>query len=202
MVADGERWATGPPGDDAQQPDDAARDEAETVRRARQDPRLFAPVYQRYHDEVFAYCWRRLGDRERARDITSQVFTRALGGLGGFHGGSVAAWLFTITRHAVIDAHRTYRPHTSLDAVPVLVDPAPSPLDHVLRDDRCRQLRAAMARLTPDQREIVALRWAGLTGPEIAETLGLSLSAVKSGQYRAYARLRTLLADDREGDLS
>jgi RNA polymerase sigma factor (sigma-70 family) len=53
-----------------------------------------------------------------------------------------------------------------------------------------------MRQLSPDQRHIVDLRLAGLTGPEIAEVLGMSESAVKSSQFRAYSRLRKLLAEE------
>lgn len=169
--------------------------EVAAVLAAQHDLARFEPVYRRYHRPVFDFCHRRLGDRERAEDATGQTFARALAGIHGFRSGSVPAWLFTIARHTVIDAVRTHRPHVGLDAVPLIADAAPGPEEHLLAADRRRALTEAMTRLTGDQRAIVELRWAGLTGPEIAETLGLSLAATKSGQYRAYARLRTLLGD-------
>jgi RNA polymerase sigma-70 factor, ECF subfamily len=64
--------------------------------------------------------------------------------------------------------------------------------------------RALLARLPVDQRSIVELRLAGLTDAEVAETLGRSVGAVKSAQFRALARLRHLLtseANPREGNL-
>ena len=61
----------------------------------------------------------------------------------------------------------------------------------------------ALAKLTNEQRNVVELRLAGLTGPEIAEALHLSIPAVKSSQFRAYGRLRALLRDiDPRGDRS
>ncbi len=181
---------------------DRLMEEAATLIRAQHDLRAFEPIYRHYYRPVFEYCYRRLGEREWAADASSQVFTKALAGIHGFRSGSVAGWLFTIARNTVIDAVRTHRPHQSLDAVFGLSAGAPSPDEQAIANDQRRTLSAALDRLTFEQREIVELRWAGLTGPEIAATLDLSLTAVKSGQYRAYARLRTLLAgEDLLGDV-
>ncbi len=193
-----------PGGRDGSEGDDAGADaEVVTLLRAQRDLRAFEPLYRRYYRPVFDYCYRRLGDHERAADASSQVFTKALAGIHGFRSGSVAAWLFTIARNTVIDAVRTHRPHLTLSDAPVIADSAAAPDVAVIAGDRQRLLYQALGRLTADQRAIVELRWVGLTGPEIAGTLGLSLAAVKSGQYRAYARLRTLLArEDLLGDVS
>ncbi len=50
-----------------------------------------------------------------------------------------------------------------------------------------------LAALPDEQRHVVALRLAGLSGPEIAAVLGRHPAAVKSTQFRAYTRLRRLL---------
>ncbi len=57
-----------------------------------------------------------------------------------------------------------------------------------------------MASLTGSQRQVVELRLAGLTGPEIAAVLNMHLAAVKSAQFRTYARLRTLLRPEFQSD--
>ena len=129
-------------------------------------------------------------------DATAQTFARALAGIHGFRGGTVAGWLFTIARHVVIDMARQHRPSLDLDAAGHVPDPRRLPDDHAIASDQQRALHRAIARLTPEQQQIIELRLAGLSGPEIADALGLSLSAAKSSQFRAYARLRTLLADE------
>lgn len=172
-------------------------EEVATVLRARGDRHAFEPVYRHYYPRVLGYCRRRLGHDEDAADATSQTFAKALGGLDGFTGGAVAPWLFTIARHVVIDAVRRRRLQVDLEAAGDLAEPTDGPEDLTVADDRRRALLVAIARLTPEQREVVELRLAGLTGQEIADVVGLSLSAVKSSQFRAYTRLRTLLADER-----
>jgi len=86
---------------------DDAGDEAAILARARADPAQFAPLYARYFPRVYRYCLRRVGDPTEAEDLTSAIFTGALAGLGGYRGGSFAAWLFQIAHHAVVSQRRT-----------------------------------------------------------------------------------------------
>ncbi len=164
--------------------------------RAQWDLDAFAPLYQRYYRPVFGYCHRRLAHREAAADATSQTFAKALTGIHGFRSGSVAAWLFTIARHVVIDTVRSRRFHIDLAAAANVSDGQPLPEDEVIASDQQRALFAALRTLTPDQRHVVELRLSGLTSPEIATVLGLTTGAVKASQSRAYARLRAALADE------
>lgn len=183
-------------------PPDPGAEELAIVSQARHQPGAFAPLYERYADPIFGYCYRRTGDREAAADLTHQIFARVLTALPTFddraQGGSFRSWLFTIARNLVIDNHRTRRETASLEDSAghhALRDPARSPEEHAIAGERRDALLAAMTRLTDGQRQVVELRLAGLTGPEIAVTLHMELSAVKSAQFRAYARLRELLGE-------
>jgi len=194
-----------PPADREARPaaagDETARELA-IVRRAQVDPAAFAPLYERYVDAVYGYCHGRTSDRELAADLTHQVFARALSALPQFserpRTGSFRSWLFTIAHNLLVDTHRTRREVASLDAADRAIplrDRARSPEEQAIAGEQRRALAAAMAMLTEGQRQVVELRLAGLTGPEIAVALEMGLAAVKSTQFRAYARLRDLLGD-------
>ncbi len=173
-------------------PDPAAScDEADEVARARQDPAAFAPLYERYVDAVYGYCRRRVSDPDRAADLTAQIFTRALAAMPGYvdRGDTFRSWLFAIAHNLVVDSYRTRREVVSIEGTTLgdhLRDREPGPEEHALWTDLREALRG--------QRAVVELRLAGLTGPEIARVLGMQLAAVKSIQFRAYARLRKRLA--------
>ena len=140
-----------------------------------------------------------LPDRETAAEATGQVFLKAFTALPTYRPtrrGSFRSWLFAIAHNACIDALRRHRPHAALDAAGDIAGADPGPEDRALAADERRSVAALLARLTPDQRRVVELRLAGLTGQEVADALGLSLSAVKAAQLRAYARLRRILAAD------
>ncbi len=185
--------------DDGDGPDrglEQAAGDAEVMARAQRELSAFAPLYQRYYRPVFGYCHRRLGHPEAAADATSQTFARALTGIHGFRSGSVAAWLFTIARNVVIDTVRSRRTHLDLDVAFHIAGDDPLPEDEAIANDQQRALFAALRTLTPEQRHVVELRLAGLTGPEIATVIGITPGAVKASQHRAYVRLRAVLADE------
>jgi RNA polymerase sigma-70 factor (ECF subfamily) len=166
------------------------------VRRAQSDPQAFAILYRRHFDDVYRYCFYRLNNSETAADATSQVFTQALAALPRYRGGTFRGWLFTIARNVTIDAIRRQRPQSTLDAASDLCDQSPSPEDHAMARETASTLVRLLAQLPPNQRSVVELRLSGLSGQEVADVLNLSLNAVKALQFRAYSRLRSLLADD------
>lgn len=188
-------------------PDAHHEGELALVRLAQADPRAFAPLYEHYEPKVYHYCLRRLSEREAAKDATATVFTKAIAALPRFRpdprrpGSTFRAWLFTIAHNVMIDTRRRHRGHASIDRegnpwAMTLVDPSVSLEDQAIHNDDARRVQMLLAHLPERQRTIVELRLAGLSGAEIAATLGLTQSAVKSAQFRAYGTLRTLFQHD------
>jgi RNA polymerase sigma-70 factor (ECF subfamily) len=173
-------------------PDDDL-DDASLVTLAKEDRRAFAPLYRRYVDPVYRYCDRCLGDAEAAEDATSLIFAKALAALPTCRPATFRSWLFAIAHNAITDAYRGRSPTRSLDAAERVADESPSPEARILAEDDALTLRSLLARLPPDQRDLLELRLAGLTDAEIARALGRSHGAVRRSQYRAIARLRVLI---------
>lgn len=179
-------------------------DERVLVARAKRDPRDFAPLYARYHPLVLAFCRRRLASPEVAEDAASLVFAKALAAIHSVRDEAFPPWLFTIARRVVIDVYRARPPTDSLapDVMASIADSDPSPEALAIARDERRRLADLITNLTPQQRAVIELRIAGLTGAEIAAALGLSLSAVKVHQFRAVARLQTALAASKDQEVS
>lgn len=180
-------------GDD---PPDALWDEADLVAHAKRDHRAFAALYDRYVPAIYGYCYHRLGSREAAEDATSLIFAKALSALPNQHGSSFRSWLFGIAHHVVADAIRGHRTDLPLEVALQAQDPALSPEGAALAGETHRALTVALGRLSPEQRQVVELRLAGLTSAEIGQALGRSRGAVDVAQHRAVRRLRTLLGAD------
>lgn len=183
---DGQRWTT-----------EEGDDDLRLVRLAQADLVEFARLYDKYIDAIYAYCRRRLDTVPLAEDATSQTFTKALATVPSFREGSgtVRSWLFAIAHNVVLDQirrlnRRAIRP---LDEALNLIDDAPSPEAAALANEAHRELTGALAWLTDEQRAVVELRLAGLTGPEIADVLNISHTAVRALQRRALLRLRGAL---------
>ncbi|HKG27219.1 MAG TPA: sigma-70 family RNA polymerase sigma factor [Thermomicrobiales bacterium] len=163
------------------------------VTAAQRDPRAFAPLYDRYLDPIYRYCYRSLGSREAAEDATSLVFSRALASLRSCDPPSFRSWLFAIAHNTLANTVRDRRLTASLDLASGIADPLPSPEDEALAAEERNSLRALLGHLPDDQRRVLELRLAGLSGPETAAALGKTHGAVKIAQHRAFTRLRSLL---------
>ena len=188
--------ANGAPIDPANGDTSFEREELRQVDAAQVDPRAFAPLYETYADLVWRYAMSRLGNADRAAEVTSITFARALAALPRFqpkpgHGGSpFRAWLKTIARNA---------PSLDDPAVqPWLVDGRRSPEELAIAGEEQRRVEHALAHLPVTQRRIVELRLIGMRSAEIAGILEMSQSAVDTAHFRAYARLRDLLAETDE----
>jgi RNA polymerase sigma-70 factor (ECF subfamily) len=172
--------------------------ESAILRAARDNPALFEPIYNRYFARIYAYCCRRVNTPQEAEDLTSIIFTRALGGLDSYRGGSVAAWLFRIARNATANYHRDHRPTISLDDEPIdIVDSRPEPAERFMHTEECARLRALVADLPTEAQEIVTLRiYAGLTSAEIGAIVGKRAGAVRMKLHRILKRLGAHLNEE------
>ncbi len=174
----------------------AGMDDAELVRAAQADRQAFVHLYRRYVASVYRYVFSRLGDHHEAEDLTSQVFLEALARLPRYREqGRFAAWLFAIARNRLNDhlRRRQRRRWLSLEALRQRPDPqSPDPPAQVALDEDLQRLNALIADLTPEQQELLRLRYAaGLSHAAIGELLGVSADAVK---MRLHRLLRTLRA--------
>ena len=163
--------------------------ERRLIEAAQQDPRRFAALYEIHFERVYAYVWRRVGHREAAEDITSEVFHHALANLPRFEwrGAPFGAWLMRIAANAIADRWRRGSRELS-DAF--ANDPAsaePSPEEIEIR----AQLFRLVLELPIEQRKVVQMRFGEEKSiREIAQVLGRTEGAVKQLQFRGIQTLR------------
>lgn len=165
-------------------------------------PPPFEHVYEENVFRVYGFVAYRTSSREDAEDLTQQVFERALRAWPRFdpRRASPSTWVIAIARNLLIDHYRAHRETTDVDAVPAARLPVAAGPDDDL--GLSPELAAALAALSDRDREVVALRYGGdLTGPEIAELLGLSLANVQQILSRSLRRLRAALGGS-EGERS
>jgi len=165
------------------------------VAAAREDPAAFGALYDRYLDRVYAYLRARTNVEEDAADLTQHVFLRALRGIHDYRGGRdrFAPWLFRIARNAATDFYRRRRDSVTWDLVPAALEPiTEGDLESgLLRDEDLSRLRALLATLDPERRELLALRFAaGLTIAEIGAVVGKSEEATRKRLTRTIHALQ------------
>jgi RNA polymerase sigma-70 factor (ECF subfamily) len=167
------------------------------VRAAQANHTAFASLYRRYLDPVYGYSFYLLGDHHDAEDATERTFLAALGAIDRYRdeGSTFRSWLFRIAHNQLANAlrARSRQRAASLDAVP---EPAATddPAQLASLADDARRLRAAVASLSEDRRQVVILRFVdGLTAREIGDVLGRSEGAVRVLQHRALRELAARL---------
>ncbi len=171
------------------------------VERAREsDPDAWEKLYVRSYPRLYGYARRRVLSHEEAADAVSEAFTRAYAGIERFkwRGGGFDAWMYRILRNVLLETHRRgLRRSVSWFE---LAGEEPNPMDHVLANEEGAALRAAFARLAPEDREILELRvvW-GLDASEVARIVRKRAGAVRMAQSRALARLRALMLESEHG---
>ncbi len=172
---------------------DRAGTRAQDERAARRD--AFAMVYEELFDAVYRYCRIRVADARDAEDLTAVIFARAFAAFPPEQAASMRSWIFAIAHNTLANHYRDRRNAAMrpLDDQFELTDPDPLPEQIVLAAVERDSLHRALHRLTAEQRQVVELRLAGLTGPEIAGVIGRSHPAVKMLQVRAIERLRQIM---------
>jgi len=161
----------------------------------------FAELYDRYFDAVNRYLRYRLNSSWDADDLTAAVFLKALENFHKYRGEApFAVWLFRIAHNAYVDYLRGCRERVfSEDEMAHLGAALSGPEEELLRNEEVRQLKDMLWRLSPEQRDVVSLRYAGeLKFSQIALVLGKSESAVRMIHYRALRALRTDYSSNEE----
>lgn len=167
------------------------------VLAAQRDPAAFGPLYRRYLDRVYGYCFYLLGDHHDAEDATERTFLAALAAIGRYRDqrAGFRAWLFRIAHNQLANALRARRRRgaTPLDSVPEPTGDG-DPASLIGQAEEARRLRRALAALPDDRRQVVVLRFVdGLSAREIGEVLGRSEGAVRVLQHRALRQLAEIL---------
>jgi RNA polymerase sigma-70 factor (ECF subfamily) len=167
------------------------------------DASAFDTLLGRWDLKIRGAIYRLVGPHEDVRDLCQETFLKAYRGLGGFKKEArFSSWLYQIAVNACRDRQRRRRGRTlvsldELDANEARL-PSASALELVEGRDLSRLVAAAVEALPADQREVIVLKeYQGLTFLEIADTLDLPVSTVKTRLYRGLGQLRQRL--ERQG---
>ncbi len=158
------------------------------------DEIAFANIVETFQRPVYNLCYRMLGDAIEAEDAAQETFWRAYQNLKRYDPARpFPTWLLSIAAHYCIDQQRKRRiPLLSMDLLPEedAPDPAPNPEKVVGELEETSQMRRLLEKLGTQDRAAVILRyWYEFSEEEIARTLNLTVSAVKSRLHRARKQL-------------
>lgn len=180
--------------------------EDEIFERVQQgDTEAFSLLVSLHQTRVFNLCYRMLGDFHLAEDAAQEVFWRAYQGFRRYdRNRSFLTWLLSIAAHYCIDQLRKRRtPLTHIEdwMEEMLPTPeAPPEASYAVVEEQ-HQVQKLLMQLEANERAILVLRyWYDMNETEIAETLSLSTSAVKSRLYRARQKMARLWWESQSPD--
>jgi RNA polymerase sigma-70 factor (ECF subfamily) len=169
------------------------------------DRKALEDLLARHQNQVYRFGLKMCRNPEDAEDVLQDTLLAMARGVRDFRGGSsISTWLYTIARNYCIKKRRRSKfapaetqsldSAAGVDAVQ-LPDPGKAPDAAAAERQIQRALERAIAALDPKYREVLLLRdQEGLTAPEVADVLGISVQAVKSRLHRARLDVRERVA--------
>jgi RNA polymerase sigma-70 factor (ECF subfamily) len=182
-----------------------ARDfsELDCLRRLKQDDeRAFDALFRHYSALVYRFSYSYLKSRPEAEEIVQECFLKIWEKRQQLHDDvPLKGYLFTTAHHAILNQLRRKQHHLRYQAHSATLDPV-----NVGNEAEYTELeslyRSALDKLPPKRREIFILsRQQGLSYPEIARQLNLSVKTVEAQMSHALKFLRTYFQMHGEGTL-
>jgi RNA polymerase sigma-70 factor (ECF subfamily) len=171
--------------------------EAIWVQHAREgDQTAFTQLVEAYQTPVYNLAYRMLGNMVEAEDAAQETFIRAYRRLDTYDPSrKFSSWLLAIASHYCVDVLRRRRiNYLSFDELPPMVElsmPRTTQPEHVVtRQQQASTVQQLLDTLPASYRTPVILRyWYDMSYREIAETMGVTESTIKTRLHRARAKL-------------
>lgn len=159
-------------------------------------------AFDAVRDELFDRLYSLLGNRDDAQDALQAAFLRCWQARAGLPAvRNLRGWVWRVSLNAARDLRdrlrrRRGRPLSTVEESAVC--PRPAPPDALVERERLDRLRAALAHLRPEEKDVFLLRLSGgRTYEDIARLRGAAVATVKSRMRAALRKLRQILRDDR-----
>ncbi|KMS66057.1 RNA polymerase [Streptomyces regensis] len=155
---------------------------------------LLGTIMREHRDGLVSYAEKMLGDHGLAEDIVQEAIIRAWRNIDRLLGmeGSVRGWLFTVTRHLVIDWVR--KPHARREVIGDTYNDPVSGTEGTEAVHDAMVVRPLLRRLSPEHRAVlVHIYLCDRTIQETAGILGVPAGTVKSRQHNALRKLRAVV---------
>ncbi len=154
------------------------------------DQSAFGILYDAYVKHIYDFVYYKTLNKEVAEDITSIIFIKAWKNIRQFNTESFMAWLYSISRNAIIDYYRSNKGNINIEDCWDLADKS-NFLEKIDVDLKIEKIKEAMKSLSLVERDIIIMRfWLDIPFKDIAERLGKNEGAVKMALSRSLKNLK------------
>jgi RNA polymerase sigma-70 factor (ECF subfamily) len=168
--------------------------EQEIIAKAKRSMHHFTPLYTHYHKQILLFIYQRVNTKEKASDLTSQTFLKAMNNISKYEdrGFSFGSWLYKI---ALNEINGYYRKNSR---VVNITDGILSTLFYEIKDEEEKtkenKLMRAIKQLKNSHFQFIEMRFfENRPFKEIAEILDITESNAKVTTYRAIDKLKALM---------
>ena len=168
-------------------------EEQEWIALAQENPKNFAPLYEKYHEQIFRYVNQRMNDQQLAFDVTSQVFLKAIKNLNKFEfrGVPLGSWLYRIAKSELNQAFRDRKATRAINIDKMQVATFMDVFEEETNDLNKKRLFKALSKLNETDLQLIELRYfESRPYKEMGDILSLTENNAKVKTFRALEKLK------------
>lgn len=176
--------------------EDRLQVELQWIKRAKTDPEGFAPLYNKYYEQIFRYIYQRMDDTETAFDITSQVFLKALNNIHKYEyrGVPFASWLYRIAKSELYQSFRDKKAKRTVNIESFQISEIE---EEICENDKALERRTKLLniirQLDNSEIEMIELRFFEKRSfKEIAEILNIKENNAKVKAHRVIKKMKKI----------
>lgn len=174
---------------------DKIQRELEWIQHAKRDPERFAPLYAKYHEQIYRYIYQRMDDVDLAADITSQVFLKAMNNLHKyeFRGVPFGSWLYRIAKSELYQSFREQQAVRTVNIETVHLSEFIDSFCEEENEANKKRLFECIAKLKEEDVQLLEMRYFERRPfKEIAEILEVTENNAKVKCFRVLEKLKKL----------
>jgi len=175
--------------------EDRLLQELEWIKRAKEDPRSFEPLYNKYYEQIFRYIYQRMDDKEMAHDITSQVFLKAMNNIQKYEyrGVPFASWLYRIAKSELYQSFRDEKATRTVNVETVSLSDMIEEIEEDISEESRALLLKAIAELSEDEVQMIEMRFFEKRSfKEIGDILEITENNAKVKAHRIIQKMKKL----------
>lgn len=169
--------------------------EQKCIQLAKQNPKQFGPLYEKYHEQIFRYIYQRVDTIEAAQDITSQVFFKAINKLNQyeFKGVPFGSWLYRIAKSELYQSFRDDKAKRTVNIESVHLYEMMDVFYEDATQFKLKHLISCIEKLKETEIQLIELRFFEKRSfKEIAEILEITENNAKVKCFRVLLKLKRI----------
>lgn len=169
------------------------KNEVELIDLAKKNSQYFAPIYKKYHEQIYRFVYQRMDKKEVAADVTSQVFLKAMLNLSKYEhkGFPFSSWLYRIAANEINQHYRNHKKERTVNLnendIVNIIDEVDLPFDAQKRE----LLISILSSLSTEKVTLIEMRFFEKRSfKEMAQILNITENNAKVKTYRVLEEMK------------